>query len=292
MTRPVRQIVGEGLCFKYLSITEDENRLMVRILVPVPNDMAHSDVSDQDFFSTKVLLHRYIKQDNVLFFVQAEGCFDRTSDLGRKWWESGANIEFITDSYLANQGIISVVSKHRCYPNSLERSTDWLRRLGKQGLCQIYCRTQNESIVNAAKSFTTDIEGRTYTNIDKKRLVIMSTDELNSNPLASSFLITHPIIQIPDFVNPYEPFAGRITLFRGEDKQVATECNGDFWMVEALSGYIPNRIVKIVNGIGYFWARALDLEDGDVMEIRVADMAGHIFNSVKAIVKDGDEKDE
>lgn len=286
MTRPIRQVVGTGLRFKYLSITEDLNRLMVRILVPVPSDTAFTQMGEDVFFSTQEILHHYVKLQDTLYFVQAEGVFDRTSRLGKLWWEAGANIEFITDTYMANQGRISVVSKHRCDPNTLERSTEWLKRLGKQGLCQVYCRTQSESIVEAAKSFVTDREGKIFTNVDTARLVQMTTQELKDNPKASNFLITHPIIQVPDIVSPYEPFAGRITLIRGEDGQVATECNDDIWIVDAWAGYVVNKRVRIKNGVGYFWARALDLEDGDTMALEVRDLAGHVYATTQATVKE------
>ena len=286
MTRPIRQVIGTGLRFKYLSVTEDMNRLMVRILLPVPSETAFSPMSEEEVYSTKELLHHYVKLQDTLYFIQAEGAFDRTSRLGKLWWEAGANIEFITDTYMANQGRISVVSKHRCEPNSLERSTEWLKRVGKQGLCQIYCRTQAENIIDAAKSFATDRGGKVFTNVDTSRLIPMTTQALHDNPKASNFLITHPIIQVPDIVSPYEPFAGRITLIRGEDGQVATECNDDIWIVDAWAGYVINKKVRVKNGVGYFWARALDLEDGDTMEFEVKDLAGHVFATTQTTVKE------
>lgn len=286
MARPVRVIVAKDLRFKFVSIMEDENRLAVRLLLPVPSDTAHSNISDKDFFSTKELLHQYVKQKDTLYFVQAEGVFDRTSRLGKLWWEAGANINFITDSYLSNLGHISVTSKHRCIPNSLERSNEWIKRVGKNCLCQIYCRSSSESIIDAAKSFPYTEEGMIFTNIDKNRFVPMTTEELWSNPNASSFFTTHPIIQVPTTVNPYEPFAGRITLLRGEDGQVATECTGDIWLVDSDSGYLPKKKVRVEKGIGYFWARALDLEEGDVMEFTVSNLAGHVFDRTETTVKE------
>lgn len=284
--RPIRQVVAPNLRYKFVSIAEDENKLTVRLLHPVPADTANPDVDESLFYSTTSLLYRYVRLDGQLFYITAEGSFDKESRLGAKWWKPGANIEFITNTTLANQGLISVVSKHQCYPNTEERSTEWLKRLGCQGLCQIYCRSSSESVRDAAKSFACDEQGKVYTNMDTARFVAITSDYLEANHEASGFLITHPVLSVPKTVKPEATFECVLMLFRGEDGQVATECTGDWWIVESLAGYVAHRKVVVEQGVGYFTARAMDLLDGDVMDFLVKDQAGYVFCTAKTEIKE------
>ena len=286
--RPIRQVIAENLRYKYLSIAEDENRAVVRILLPVPADTAHPDVDEREFFSTQSILYRYVTRDDTLFYVSAEGIFDKTSRLGRLWWKPGANIQFITNTTLANQGVISVVSKHDCVPDSGERSTEWLQRIACQGLFQLYCRSSSESIAEAAQSFASDKDGKVYTNIDTTRIRPMTAAALHADPDASRFLMTIPVLSLPARVAPFQEFEGLLTLYRGEDNRIAEECSGDWWLVDALSGYVSTRKVVVDKGIGRFRARALDLRPGEVMELRVLDQAGHVFSSASISVEGGE----
>ena len=284
--RPIRQVVAQNLRYKYISISEDETKLTVRTLLPVPLDTANPDVDEALFYSTASLLNRYVNLNRTLFFINAEGTFDKESRLGKRWWKPGANIQFLINTTLANQGVISVVSKHQCLPDTEERSTEWLKRIGCQGLCQLYCRSASESIIDAAKSFACDMKGKVFTNMDTSRIIGITAEDLASNYEASNCLMTHPVISVPESVRPDDVFEGALMLIRGEDGQIATECNGDWWVVEALAGYVAHRKVVVENGVGYFSARAMDLLDGDVMDFQVKDQVGHIFTTASTRIKE------
>ena len=57
-----------------------------------------------------------------------------------------------------------------------------------------------------------------------------------------------------------------------------------------MQGVVINRKVTVKEGVGYFKARAMDLQEGEIMEFTVADAAGHVFARTQTVVGKGDEQ--
>lgn len=280
--RPIRQVIASNQQFKYISVTEDENRMVVRILLPLPKNTKVT-TSSSKILSTELLLGNIIELFGEWFKVVAEGCFDRTSRIGKLWWKIGANIQFITNPSLVNRGIISVVSKHDCEAHSYERSTEWLHRIGCQGIAQVYCRSSNDTIIKAAKSFATDSQGKCFTNFDTSRIVKMDSKTLHENKDASKFLVLSANLKSPETMLANSRVTCYVEMYKNCGEAIEKDCNGDALFIDTTAGYIPQRKIIMREGEGQFELFSAGLTPGEEIELQLKEHNGYIL--AKNIIK-------
>ena len=274
--RPIRLVHAKNQIYKYVSVTADESKMMVRVLTPVPKDAGNPEVSSSDILTTNPIRNRYIDLNGQLYYVNAEGCFDKNSRIGKKWWKPCANIQFIVNPLLVNQGIVEVISKRDCCAHSYERSTEWISRIGYQGIAQIYCRSVNDSVPEAAKSFAVDEEGQCFTNFDLSNIVEMSCEELHKNKDASKFLVLSFKLNLPEKIEPNKEYECSFEIYKDLGQSLEKDTDDNWFEIKSLAGYIPQRKIYVKDGIGKFKFKSLDLVPGDKVDIQLLDQTGYI----------------
>ena len=59
--RPIRLVHTKNQTYKYVSVTADKSKMMVRVLTPVPKDSGNPEVSSSDILTTISIRNRYIE---------------------------------------------------------------------------------------------------------------------------------------------------------------------------------------------------------------------------------------
>jgi hypothetical protein len=279
MTRPIRCINYPLFKYRHVSITEDENRFVVRILTLLPKLDTNYQINcnSNDILSTNILLNRVLELNGNKFKVIGEGIFDKAKRLHKLWWKPMANIQFVIDPVIFNAtGKINVISKRECSQDNGEKSPDWADRHGYTCLAQLYVRSSNDSVIDVAKSFPIHPEGSLYTNMDQSRFVNKYPEDMKDELNRSRFVGLDFNLVLPKVVKPNTLFDCFVEIYRGNTPEIATECDGDYWLVDSSAGYIPNRKIKVNKGKFSFKCSSLMLNSGDIIEIYLKDLIGHI----------------
>lgn len=264
--RPIRKIISERLRYKFVSITQDETRLCVRVLLPVINK--HPNVSGDDVLTTKSLYGKVFQSEQDFFQVIAEGIFDLDQHVHKYWWTPGSNIMFYVTPRSISQGIVEVCQKGGLTIGTKENSAELGHRLGQTTICQIWCRNCNDKITETAKSICIDTKGILFTNIDLSHADECTADFVNNTPGASAYLNINFQLIGPKSVTPNQIFECGVRVIEDLDAKLATDVTGDF-VVECVDGYAPHKRVHVENGVGKFQACALMLQPGETMRIKI-----------------------
>lgn len=284
--RPIRCIKLKKFKFKYVSITEDSNRMVVRILrlLPKLDISVNPNVSSSKLLTTEELLNSVICIEDRKFHVVGEGVFDKRNRLHSLWWKPMANIQFVINPVKFNQtGVIDVISKRDCSFDNGEKSPDWSDRNSYYCLAQIYVRSANDSLIETAKSFPMHKEGNLYTNMNTARFVYKTEKDMVDELNRSKFLGLEFNLRVPKEVPSNSVFDCEVEIFRGDTLELATECDGDFWNLDSSAGYIPKRKIKVNKGKFSFKCSSLLVNSEDEIEIYLKDLANHVCakNTVK-----------
>ena len=265
--RPIRHIIGKNLRYKYTSITQDDNKMCVRVLTPTVG-LFEIDATSDHILTTESLLNRVIDLNGVLYKVSAEGIFDKNSNIGKKWWTPGSNIMFYCTPSSVSLGIVEVCQKGGLTIGTKEKSNEHGFRKGHTTFAQLFCRNAKDTITEAAKSITTDAEGILFTNIDLSYADTTTPDQVNGDINASKYLNLQYKIFAPDQVKSNQMFECELRVYKENKGILADEVEGDF-VVEAVDGYVPHQRVHVVGGVGKFKACAFLLSPGETMRIKV-----------------------
>jgi hypothetical protein len=265
--RPIRHIICDRLRYKYTSITQDENRFVVRVLVPTVGTF-EIDVSSDCIMTTDSLLNKCLDLNGVFYKVVAEGIFDKRTPVGKKWWTPGSNIMFYCTPASVSMGIVEVCQKGGLTMGTKEKSNELGHRLGHTTFAQIFCRNANDSVIETAKSITSDSQGIIFTNIDMSNADVVSPEFVNNNPDASKYLNLQYHLSGPDEVLPNQLFECELHITKEMKNIIADDVDGDF-VLEAVDGYLPHNRVHVEKGVGKFKACALMLNSGETMRIKV-----------------------
>lgn len=273
--RPVRFIQLDNFDYSYLSVTEDENRMVVRILTLLPkhSPVKKVNVNSQDVLTTADLLWKVVELDGAKYQVTGQGIFDKTSRLGKLWWKPNANIQFIVNPATFYTGRIEVISKREVSFDNGEKSPDWLKRQGFVGIAQVFCRSSSDRVDEASKSFTCNTIGRVYTNIESSRIKWVDSDYMKRED-RSEFLILQHNLKVPQSMPVNSTSAAYFEIYKENTGTIAEECDGDYWYVDCTGGYIPQRKIKVEKGRGQFTISSLLMTPGDVIEVKLKDHTG------------------
>ncbi len=266
--RPIRKILAENLRYQYYSITQDDKRLCVRILVPVL-DFDSNPINCECIFDTEKHVDCFINLNNQMYKIVAAGVFDLNYRVHKYWWTPGSNILFNVTPHLIANKTVEVVQKGAMTMCTKENSAEYGHRVCEQTICQIWCRNTNDKITETAKSIVCPIpNGQIFTNIDLSRADECSADFVNNTEGSSGYLNITTKMFGPASVKPNEVFNVEVRVFADLDQHLAEDVTGNF-IVEAVDGYIPHRRVHVQNGIGRFKACALMLQSGETMRIKL-----------------------
>lgn len=267
--RPIRCIHLDGLKYKYLSIVQTKDTMVVRVLYPMLTNDGRTLTSSNDILTDKVLIWDLLDLNGQLFQVVAEGIFDLKNPLHKQWFKSNANICFVLNAAMPN-GVVSIVPQHLVAGTTYEHTPDWARREGIEVLAQLYVWSDTDTVEECAKSFAVDNKGQLFTNIPPSRLAHVDTQWMQREDRSWFVTLQHTL-----------------KCEAGEDNfvQCTLTCSNlgnkvpvcGTYLVEASCGYIPVREIQVENGEGKFawYPLMLSQEDADSgIRILVRDVQG------------------
>ena len=258
------------LQYKYTTIMQDENRLIVRVLIPIihGNVTCHTSMA----FTTTKLLREYILIDNQEYVVAAEGVFDLNNHSHQQWWKLGERIVFYADVSSINKGIIQVMSVDRLMYNLNCNIFDYCEKNGYQLFGGILCTDPQNNIIESDKFIVTDVRGALYTNLTQRDEETAEIDYQvvgdDIPPFDIEYIICHP-----STIKPNKTCECFITVGCG-DKNI----NGTLYL-DAHSGYLPKTTVEIRQGRGKFIVSSLLLNQEEHLVVG----CGTKFDTQKAL---------
>lgn len=243
--RPIRCIHLDDLKYKYISIVQTQNTMVVRVLYPMLTYDGYQIGNSNDILTDKQLLWEVLDLNGQLFQIVGEGKFDLNNPTHRQWFKANANICFVVNAAFPN-GVISVIPQHNVAPTTYERTPDWARRLGYTVVAQLYCWSDTDDILNSAGSFAVDNQGQVFTNIDPSRLVHVDKQWMQREDRSDFVTLQYNIDLQSDPDN--QCIRGTLTCLNNGNK---VNTNGTY-LIECSAGYIPVRELRVVDGIGEF----------------------------------------
>lgn len=249
----IRKVITDSSRYKYYTITENETQFVVRVLCPTL--YLNTDVTIyklDDILSTKSMLGKTIGVNDG-YDVIAEGIFDKET-MGHLW-KAGSTITFYVTPQSIARGVVEVVNIDGFLGLTGETETEYHARLGNTVIAKLYCSDSKATIPEMDKQILVDTMGALFTNIDTSN----STD-----------------------TNEYDVnFGLNIGLYLPKEIKANSECeikvgskindhplNGCLY-VNTSARYIPNRMVKLTNGVGSFKLNTNGLTIGEVVELCV-----------------------
>lgn len=282
--RPRRHIISKIFPFDVTNYAADKTRLAMRVLEPItklPEEMQKVLVKKPAhninlLHSTLQLASNKAQQnlqevnftfeiDGVRYFILLEEVFDKNTHLLRKSWLPMGNLAFVVRK---DEGVLTVVDTQKESYISRFRTAYQAQFMGRTTLGQVFCRDKKDNVDECAMSFATKPNGKIITKlrIDKETT---PAGFVNDKVGASRYLNILPRMTAPDHCKPNELVTIHVQFYQGNTDNKITGVNWDGLVVEAVDGYAPHKRVKIRDGKGSFKVRALDLEDGDIMRIKL-----------------------
>lgn len=266
--RPVRMIHLGNLRYKYLSVTQEDTKMVVRILVPVTDTFA---TSGDKILTCEELRFKNINIENTIYQVAAEGIFDLENALHRSWWQPNANICFTVNRSFA-KGNISIIPMH-FFAAGKEKTPEWVQRNGYDVVAQLYCWSATDPITNSPASFAADNKGKIFTNIPNERFVHVDKVWMQ-RPDRSDFLVIKHHVSFEKHGKNALLFSVNCTDNQGNPIDV----NG-IYKVEATAGYLPINEFQMIHGKCSFPWIPLMLGEGKV-SIRLKDSQNFVCKEI------------
>lgn len=273
--RPVRLIKCDHLKYKYISVTQDEMRMTVRILFPVERD--RYALSGEKILSTESLKWETLFINGQNFQVIGEGIFDLNYPLHRSWYQPNANICFCVNPAFA-QGNIAIIPMH-LYATDGEKCPDWAKRNGYEVIAQLYPWSETDPITETPCSFAVDVRGKCYTNIPESRFRMVDLEWMKRE-YRSDFLLLHHQLKAEKKKDHI-----LFTLTCHDDQGNPVPVSGTY-KVEASVGYLPIREIKVLDGKAQFCWIPLMIPQNTKAIIRVRDAQN--FTCASQLLKIGE----
>lgn len=280
--RPVRQIVSENFCYDITNYAADADRMAVRVLAPISTlPPATVEELKKNEPNNQVLLHSTAKlaydnakecADNAKFVFEIDGTpcyialeiiFDKNNSLVANSWTTMSNFGFVV-----REGKGEVIDTAKDSYISRFRTGKQVKYRQQFMLAQIFCRDKTDRLIDCAKSFTTKPNGRIITKLplpDETTPAHVVTEIAGT----SRYLNVLPIMEAPATCKPNELVEIKVQFYQGGTNNKVNGINYDGLIIEAVDGYCPHKRVKIRDGKGSFKVRALDLEEGEEMRIKL-----------------------
>lgn len=243
--RPVRCIHLDNLKYKYISVVQTENTMVVRVLYPMLSHDNRNVADSNDILTDRKLFRQILNLNGHYYQVVAEGVFDLNNPIHKTWFKSNANICFVANASFPN-GRVAIIPQHLVCGNTGEHTPDWANREGITVLAQLYCWSDTDKVSDCCASFAVDNAGQVFTNIDAKRLCHLDKEWMQRKD-RSAFL------QLQHSVNCTVADDGKYLKCTLDCSNLGkrVNCNGTY-LVECSAGYIPVREVEVKDGLGTF----------------------------------------
>lgn len=248
----IRKVITQSSRYKYFSITADESKFVVRVLCPslmLENVTKHIE----DLLSTTPLLGFTVGLENSVYDVVAEGIFDKT--INTKQWKAGNTISFFVTPNSIARGTVEVVNLDGELAQYNETETEYHHRNGNCVIAKLYCADSSSSILEADKQILVDTTGFLFTNLDLSNSTDCDVFDYQFGLGISLYL--------PTEFKPNTEYTIKVSSAINTSK-----LNGCLYM-DATGGILPNKMVKLVDGIGEFTFSTNGLKVGDVVDLSI-----------------------
>ena len=271
----LRKVIVKNTRYRYVTITQSENRFVVRVLSPIL-DTQNIDKNADQLLGVDMLNGKCFSVNGRNFKVVAECIFDKRID--PRWWVAGTSIAFYISPYGIGSNLVSFAPLDGLIELTKETKNRWHDRHGNVILAMLNCKDAKDTIIETDKQIRVDLGGFLLTNIPQSGDGINVTDVNDKFNYLWGFNYN---VVVPKEVKPNHSFEVELHV----DLNNNTNVNGEF-VIEEISGYFPKKRVKVSNGVGRFTGIALGLTEGDEIEFGVGnDYNPHIVRATIKVIE-------
>ena len=213
-----------------------------------------------------------------------EGRFDLNNRYDRSIWKGGVNIIAEYDTNTLSRGKVVFYNKAPMTVHTKENSAQYNHRRSMNVPLQLFCRSSQDTLTECSKSIVSQKDGLLITNLDTSSMIEMTPSFVNNVKFASKFLNLQYSINGPSVVNHDDVVEYRIEV-RQEMKDVICQTYNNELIVYNSAGYVPVRLVNIVNGLGTFRFIPLGLKSGDTVDLKVGTKSYTNYDQICVTIK-------
>lgn len=280
----IRTVKADALPIDGLNIVIDESRAVLRILSkrssPVDAMALSSDEQSvtweesdaSQLLSTQKLKSPFIEGspdkyfviDEEKYVIVAEGILDKNDSRYAKSWVPGAHFVFWFDPI---RGIFIDLKPSFTYFDK-RNTADYIKYKGGLWLFDLWVRNQNSPLTKCCRSITVAPNVTFVSNLkdfgeEWPAETVMQGDQSRWLNLA------YDLTPSSTTVTPNSWVTFTLKVLDGKTLRLAEDVSWDGYIVEAVDGYAPHKRVNVVNGKGEFRVKALDLEPGEKLRVKI-----------------------
>lgn len=269
-----RHVIAEKLPFPVLSLAIDETRAVLRVLTPregLENTEDQTEAGIADLSTTAKLASAFIQVrdkfytiDGKEYCILAEGILDKTDPIYARSFFPGAHFAFEFDPV---RGFFVDRQDTRCAGFRCHTAA-YIKYKGGMWLFDLWVRNPDDPLTACNRSITTAPDTVLITNVDD--LGEQQTAEYVMTGGVSHWLnLGYELTPSSETVAPDGWMTFTLRILDGKTGELATDVTWDGYVIEPVDGYCPHRRVSVVNGVGTFRMKALDLQDGETMRVKI-----------------------
>lgn len=150
-----------------------------------------------------------------------------------------------------------------------QRNTaELIKAKGGLWLFDFWIRNPEDSFKLCNRSITTSATTKLITNIEDLGEEWAAEDVMTGT--TSKWLnLAYELMPDKTEVEPEGWVTFTLKVLDGKTKELATDVTYDGYIIEAVDGYAPHKRVSVNSGVGTFKVKALGLEDGDKMRVKI-----------------------
>lgn len=282
-----RHIIAKTLPYKHFALAIDETRAVFRILAPA-GTYTISDEAEylgaEKLTTTEALGSRRPQEAKDKVFtvgeeqlcIVAEIVIDKTVKEFKRLWVPGAHfVTWFDNSYHAT------VKGSMTYFD-LRNTAELCRDKGGLWLFDLWVRNPDAPLTECARSITTTADSVVLTNVEDLG-EIWTADDVMSGSTSQWLNIGYELIPSCETVEPEGWVTFTLRILDGKTGELADDVTWNGFIAEAVDGYCPHRRVSVVNGVGTFRMKALGLQDGESMRVKINHrfFSGRVESTVK-----------
>lgn len=270
----LRHIIADSLPVNCFSLAVDETRAAFRILVPASTVPLAEDAKEYplDELSTTAKLaetyvrpfqNRYYNVDGTNYCILVEAILDKSLSEFQRMWLPGAHFVF---SFDGQRMLIDIKGGLTFFDH--RNTAEYARSRGGLWLFDLWVRNPQDPVTNCARSITTTESSIVITNTETLGEKWAAKD-VSAGGVSQWLNLGYELIPSAPSVAPDGWVDFTLRILDGKTGELADDVNWDNFIIEPVDGYCPHRRVAVVNGVGSFRMRALDLREGETMRVKV-----------------------
>lgn len=277
--RKVRHIIGTNLPdFLYVFLV-NETKIVLRLLQKGAEDLLtedaieapYSDLIGFEQISSSFLgpRHYYYMVDTEKYGIVAEAILNKNDLLYKRDWYPGQVFYFWLDGIKG----LSIDSRDSLAYFLKQKSPYLVRKNGGFWPLEVMVINSEGSMLDNNFSITSKESTKIITNLPKNEDGLLGERweaETVMNGNTSGWLNLEYELTTPSSVIEPDGWATfTFTVKDGQTHEVATNVNWNNYTIEAVDGYAPHKRFAVTNGVGTFKVRALDLQEGETLRVKV-----------------------